>query len=54
MLKTLNIYREPLENPKISVVSNTSKFMEVCDTDMHTISTSMLCTEQKEKTHAGN
>ena len=47
-LKTLNIYKEPLENPKTPAVSNTQGYvMEVSVNDMHTISTTMLCTEQK-------
>ena len=36
-----------MENPKIPAVSNTQEYdMEICDTDMHTLSTSMLCIEQ--------
>ena len=47
-LKILNIYKEPLENPKIQIVSNTQEIgMEICATRMHIISTSVLHTEQK-------
>ena len=47
-LKTLSIYKEPLENPKIQLVSNTQGHVtEISATHMHTISTSMLCTKQK-------
>ena len=47
-LKTLDIYKEPWKNPKTPLVSNTEKHvMEMCATDMHTISTTMLCTEEK-------
>ena len=43
----LNI-KELLKNPKIPAVSNTQgHVMKVCATDMHVISTTMLCTEQK-------
>ena len=45
-LKTLNIYKEPLENPTAQVVNNTQEvIMEICATNIHTISTSMLCNE---------
>ena len=40
-LKPLYIYKEASENAKTQVV------MEICATNMHTISTSMLHTEQK-------
>ena len=47
-LKTLNIYKEPFENTKTPVVSNTQEnIMEICETDKHTVSTTMFCTEQK-------
>ena len=47
-LKTFNIYKEPLENQKLSVVSNMQeKVMEICATDMHTINVIMLQLEQK-------
>ena len=47
-LKTLDIYKEPLENPKTPVVSNMQgHFMEICATNMHTLSTTMLHSEQK-------
>ena len=47
-LKTLNIYKEPLENPKTSAFSTVEEnVMEICASDMHTVGTSMLCTEQK-------
>ena len=47
-LKTLDIYKEPLENTKTPVViSMQENFMDTCVTDMHTISTTMLCTNQK-------
>ena len=47
-LKTLNIYKEPLENQKMSVVSDMQENgIEICATDMHTISINMLYTEQK-------
>ena len=47
--KSLNIDKEPLENPKISAVSNPQGHVtEVCATDMHTISTTMLCTKQMQ------
>ena len=37
-LKMLNIYKEPLENPKIQIVNNTKQVVtEVCPTSMHTI-----------------
>ena len=49
-LKTLNIYKEPLEKTKTPVVSNAQERMcywNTCNWDMHTLSTTMLCTEQK-------
>ena len=47
-LKTLDIYKESLEKPKIPAVSNMQgHFMEICATDMHTSGTIMICTEQK-------
>ena len=47
-LKMLNIYEEPLENPKVQIVSNSqSVVMEICATSMHTVDTNMLCNEQK-------
>ena len=49
-LKTLNIYKDLLENLKTSVVWNMQEnVMEICATDMHTIRTSLLHTEQKWK-----
>ena len=46
-IKMLNIYKEPVENPKIPAVSNMQEHvMEVCATNMHTIISSMLHTEQ--------
>ena len=46
-LKTLNIYKEPMQNPKIQVANNTQEIvMEICATNMDNISTSILCTEQ--------
>ena len=37
-LKTLNIYKEPLENPKSQVVSSTQEIVtEICATNIHTI-----------------
>ena len=49
-LKTLNIYKQSLENQKTSIFSNMQEnIMEICATDMHTGSTSMLYTEQKWK-----
>ena len=54
-LKTSNIYRQPLENPKTSVVSNTKENVtEIYATGMHTINTSMLCTEKNGTKHVGN
>ena len=45
-LKTLNTYKEPLGNPRTSVVSiMQGNFMEIQANDMHTLSTTMLCTE---------
>ena len=42
----LNIYKEPLENPKVQVVNNTQQvFTEVCATNMQTIGIDMLCYE---------
>ena len=47
-LKKLNIYKEPLENPKTPVVSNTQEnVLEICATDMHTMGNTMLHTEQR-------
>ena len=47
-LKTLDIYKETLENLKTPAVSNTQgHVMEICETNMHTISTTMIHTEQK-------
>ena len=49
-LKALNIYKDPLLNPKTSLASITHETgMDICATDMHTRCTSMLCTEQKWK-----
>ena len=44
---TLNIYEEPLENSKVQVVNKTQVVVEICATSMHTVSTGMLCNEQK-------
>ena len=39
---------EPVENPKTQTISNTQgHVMEICVTNMHTTSTTMLCTEKK-------
>ena len=47
-LKTLNIYKELLENQKTPTISNTQGYvMEVSANGMHTISTSMHQTKQK-------
>ena len=47
-LKTLNIYKEPLENPKTPVFSNTNgHVMEMCATHMHITSITMLSNEKK-------
>ena len=46
--KTLNIYKETLENTKAPVASNIQENVtEIYATDMHTVSTNMLNTEQK-------
>ena len=46
-LKTLNIYKEPLESPNAEEVNNTQQVvMEICTTSMHTISIGRLCNEQ--------
>ena len=43
-VKTLDIYKEPLGNPKTPAASNKQgHIMEICATNMHTISTTMLC-----------
>ena len=48
-LKTLNIYKEPLENLKTPVITSTQEnVMEISATDMHNVSITMLHTEQKE------
>ena len=45
-LEMLDIYKEAMENPKISTVSNMQEHVtEVHATNMHTLSTTMLCTE---------
>ena len=47
-LKTLDIYKEPSEKWKTPVVSNIQEnATEMCATDMHTINTTMFCTDQK-------
>ena len=48
-LKTLDIYKEALKNPQTPVVTNPHGHVmgEIHATDMHTISTTMLFTEQK-------
>ena len=47
-LKKLNIYKEPLENPKVQVINNMQQVVtEVYATSMHTIGIDMLCNEQK-------
>ena len=47
-LKTLDIHKELLENLKTPAVSNTKGLvMEIRATNMHTLGTAMLCTEQK-------
>ena len=46
MLKTLNIYKEPLENPKVQVVNNVQQVVAVgCATSMHTIGIDMFHNE---------
>ena len=46
--KTLNIYNGPWEIPKAQVGNNTQVIvMEICATNMHNVSTSMLHTEGK-------
>ena len=41
-LKTLNIYKEPLENPKMPIGSNTQgNIMEIYATVMHIVSTTI-------------
>ena len=46
--KILNIYKESLEKPKMAVVSNIhGNVMGVHANDKHTVSTTMLHTEQK-------
>ena len=53
-LKTLNIYEEPLENPKAQVVNNIQLVVaEICATNMHTISTRMLCNILASQIHHG-
>ena len=43
----LNIYKEPLEIPKVQIVNNVQQaVMEVCATSMHTIGIDTLCSEQ--------
>ena len=45
-LKTLNIYKEPLENPKTQVLRNTQEIViEICTTNMHIVSTDILGSE---------
>ena len=45
-LKILNIYKEPLQNPKVHIVNNMQQVVtEVYATSMHTIGIDMLCTE---------
>ena len=47
-LQMLNIYEEPQENPKAQVVNNSQEVVtEICATNMHNISASMLHNEQK-------
>ena len=42
-LQMLNIYKEPLENPKVQVVNNTQQVVtEVCVTSMQTVSIYMI------------
>ena len=46
-LKTLNIYKELMENPKVQVINNTQQVVAgVCATSMHTIGTDTLQNEQ--------
>ena len=46
--KILNIYKELLENPRTQPASYTYEhIMEVCTTDIHNISTTMLHTDQR-------
>ena len=47
-LKMVNIYEEPLENPKAQVVINAQEVVtEMCATNMHTVNTRTICSEQK-------
>ena len=49
-LKTLDIYKEPLGNPKTPAVHNTQgHVMEIFATSIHTINITMLHSEQSEK-----
>ena len=44
----LNIYKVPLENPNVQVVSNAQQFVtEVCAISMYTIGVDILHNEQK-------
>ena len=52
-LKMLNIYEEPLDSPKAQIVNNTQVVTEICATNMHTLITSMLCSEQKQDKMCG-
>ena len=46
-LKMLDVEKEPMEKPKIPAVSNMQEHvMKVCATDMHTLSTTIIHTEQ--------
>ena len=54
-LKTLNIYKEALENPTAQVVNTSQQvFMEVCATTMHTLSIDMLLMSKSRTKRAKN
>ena len=45
----LNIYKKPLENPKVQVVNNTQQVVtEVCATSMHNMGVDTLHNEQSK------
>ena len=47
-LKTLKIYKEQLENPRVQVVNNMQQVAtEVLATSMHMLRIDMLCSDQK-------
>ena len=48
-LKTLNIYKVPLDTTKTPAASNTQEnIMEIHAPDLYTVSMTMLCTEKKQ------